>query len=125
MPLTGDGAPCNPDRPTTLRVLAVGDSAMAITSFTRFAGGNRDGFIAAARRAKALFEQAGGEFEVGQIYSGPDIGQWVAMIRFPDWAAYGSAMTALSGDAAYLRMMAELGAANPPTDRMFMVGLDL
>jgi hypothetical protein len=98
---------------------------MAVTSLTRFSGGNRDAFVATAKKAKTIFEQAGGEFQVGQIYSGSDIGQWVAMIRFPDWEAYGKAMKVLSSDAAYLKMMAELGAVSPATDRTFIVGIDL
>ena len=98
---------------------------MAITSVTRFKGGNRDAFVATAKKAKAIFEQAGGEFQVAQIYSGSDVGQWVAMIAFPDWEAYGKAMKTLSGNAAYLTMMAELGAVSPATDRTFIVGIDL
>ena len=75
---------------------------MSVTSVTRFNGGNRDAFMAAAKKAKAIFENVGGEFQVGQLYSGPDIGQWVATIRFADWEDYGAAMKALSSNAEYL-----------------------
>ena len=98
---------------------------MAVTSITRFNGGSRDQFVAVAKTAKAIFAPTGGDFQVAQIYSGPNVGQWVAFIRYSNWEAYGTAMTALGSDPAYQKMMAALAAITQPTDRTFILDIDL
>lgn len=95
-----------------------------ITSMTRFSGGTRADYIAAAKKAKPIFEKVGGQFEAAQVYTGPHTGQWVAIIRFRDWEAYGNAMTRLGGDPEYQSMMAELGKFTTGADRTILMGVD-
>jgi hypothetical protein len=98
---------------------------MTVTSVTTFSGGNRDSFLATAKKAKEIFQRAGGDFRLGQIYSGSQLGNWVAVLSFPDWAAYGAAMQSLSSDLEFQKMMAEVGSISQPVDRTFIVEVDL
>lgn len=94
---------------------------MGVTSLTRFTAVNRDAFVAAAKKAKGIFENSGGQFRVGQIYSGPHTGQWLATLMYANWEEYGKAMQALGGDRAYQSMMAEVAAVSQIADRTFIV----
>ena len=50
---------------------------------------------------KSIHEKHGAEMRVGQIYTGPYAGQFVAAVRYPNWETYGKAMQAMSTDAEY------------------------
>ncbi|MGO8865674.1 MAG: hypothetical protein ACLQME_04150 [Alphaproteobacteria bacterium] len=105
--------------------LTIGEGIMTVTSVTRFSGGNRDSFLATAKKAKEIFERAGDDFRLGQIYSSPHIGNWVALLSFQDWGAYGAAMKSLSSDPEYQKMMAEVGSISQAVDRTFIIGVDV
>jgi hypothetical protein len=98
---------------------------MTVTSVTRFSGGNRDSILVTAKKAKEIFQRVGGDFRLGQIYSGSHIGNWVAVLSFPDWGACGAAMKSLSSDPEYQKMMAELGSISQAVDRTFVLGVDV
>lgn len=98
---------------------------MAVLSQTRFSGGDREAFIEVARRAKDIFGGAGLEFEVGQLYTGPHTGQWVALLRASDWESYGKAMNVLAADPSSRAMMGDLGKLTREPDRTFVVTIDI
>jgi hypothetical protein len=115
MPSTG-GIPANTEE----------ELEMAVTQLMRWNGGTRDSLIDLGKQAKALWEKAGAEsFRVAQIHTGPNVGQWLVAVRFPDWAAYGKAMQSLASDAAYRKFLAEVGAISELVDRTVVVGIDL
>jgi hypothetical protein len=116
---------CNAHAATAKSWLIIGEDIMTLTSVTRFSGGNRDSFLVTAKKAKEIFQRAGGDFRLGQIYSGPHIGNWVALLSFPDWGAYGAAMKSLSIDPEYQKMMAEVGSISQAVDRTFIMGVDV
>jgi hypothetical protein len=55
-------------------------------------------------------EKLGAEVRVGQIFTGPYAGQWVATARYADWESFGKSAQFLSSDPAYQKIVAE-GAA--------------
>lgn len=100
---------------------------MTVTLLTRLSGGDRDKFIARAKKLKPIFEMLGAEVRVGQIFTGPHAGQWVGTARFADWESYGRAAQALGSDPAYRQMVAEnfLDQTFKLEDRTFIDGIDL
>ena len=51
--------------------------------------GDREKFIASAKRVKAILEKLGAEVRAGRISTGPQAGQWVTTARFADWESFG------------------------------------
>ena len=99
---------------------------MAVVSHTRWSGGNRDAIVAAAKKAKTIHEKAGAEFlRLGQIQTGPHAGQWLVTVRHTDWETYGKAMQTLAGNAAWQKLLAEVGAMSQLIDRTVVVSIDL
>ncbi len=47
---------------------------MAVTVVNRFSGGDREKFLANAKKAKPMFEKLGADFRVGHIFTGPHAG---------------------------------------------------
>jgi hypothetical protein len=99
---------------------------MAITIINRWNGGSRDAIVPIAKRAKAALEKAGAEsFQMSQIHTGPHAGQWVTATRYSDWETYGKTTQALASNAAYQKILADVGAKAQLADRMIIVGVDL
>ena len=99
---------------------------MAVVTFSRYSGGNRDALIPLGKQSKAFHEKAGAEWlRVSLIHTGPHAGQWLVSIRWPDWAAYGKGQQTLAGDAAFQKVMAEVGKLVQLQDRMVVVSVDL
>jgi hypothetical protein len=98
---------------------------MAVAVLSRWSGGDREKFIAAAKRAKPMLEKLGAEVRVGQLSTGPHTGQWVTTGRYPDWESYGKAAQVLTSDPAYQKMMAEMSATFKLENRTIITGIDL
>jgi hypothetical protein len=98
---------------------------MAVVSLSRWSGGNREKFIASAKKAKPILEKLGAEVRVGQISTGPHTGQWMATARFADWESYGKAVQGLTSDPAYLKMVEEMAATFKLEDRTIITSIDL
>jgi hypothetical protein len=62
---------------------------------------------------------------VGQIFTGPYTGQFLASARFPDWETCGKAMQAMSTDAEYQGILAEAHQVGELHGRSIVVSLDL
>ena len=98
---------------------------MAVTVASRWKGGSRDAVVVFGKQLKPLVEKLGGEYRVGQIHTGPNVGQWIATLRFPDWETYGKASHASAHDPALQKVLAEVMAVAELLDRTIILGVDL
>jgi hypothetical protein len=98
---------------------------MPVTVESRWHGGSRDAVVAFGKQLKPIVEELGGEYRLGQIHTGANVGQWVATLRFPDWASYGKASHVFANDPAFQDIMAKVMAVGQLVDRTLIVGLDL
>ncbi len=98
---------------------------MAVAVVNRWSGGDREKFIANAKKAKPMFEKLGAEVRVGQIFTGPHAGQWVTTARFADWESYGKAGQVVTSDPTYQKLLAEMAATFKLEDRTIIAGIDL
>jgi hypothetical protein len=94
---------------------------MAITAVSRWKGKLEDALPIARQVAPLLKRQGATSIRVGYCHSGAYTGQIYAAIFFPDWAAYGRAMQALSEDAEYQRIFAEALKVAELEDRSVLV----
>jgi hypothetical protein len=86
---------------------------MSVTSATIWKG-KREEIVPIAGKLKPLLEKHGAELvEVGVFYSGPNTGQFLGRIRYPDWEAFGRAQQAMAKDPEFQKVMTEaLGTAD-------------
>jgi len=97
---------------------------MPVSILSRWTAKQED-VLRIGRKMKPIYEKHGAEMRVGQIYTGPYAGQFLAAARFPDWETYGRAMHAMSTDAEYQSILAEAHQVGELHGRSIVVGLDL
>ena len=98
----------------------------AISQLTRYKSKNHDEMVKAAKQAKAIYERHGAElFRVSRFYTGQWAGEWLAVVRYKSWAAYGKAMEGLAEDAEFQKLIAHVLSVAELTGRVITVGIDL
>ena len=98
---------------------------MAVAVLSRMSGGDREKFIASAKKVKPILEKLGAEVRAGQISTGPHAGQWVTTARFADWESFGKGVQGLLSDPAYLKIVAEMAGTFKLENRTIINGIDL
>ena len=97
---------------------------MSVSILSRWTAKQED-VLRIGRRVKSIYDKHGAEMRVGQIFTGPYAGQFLAAARFPDWETCGKAMQAMSADAEYQGILAEANQVGELHGRSIVVGLDL
>ena len=102
---------------------------MSITQLTRFkakSGETPADMIKSARQAKAHWEKHGAEY-VGfsRFHTGTWTGEWLFVVRFPDWGTYGKAQEATAKDAAFQKLLAHVLTTSDMMGRTILTGVDL
>ena len=78
-----------------------------VTSFTRIKSDDSEGVVKNLKEAKKIIEKHGAEFlRVSRFHTGPWIGDWLVVVRFPNWEAHGKAQEAMAKDPAWAKMLA-------------------
>jgi len=97
---------------------------MPVSILSRWTAKQED-VLRIARKVKSIYDKHGAEIRVGQIFTGPYAGQFLAAARFPDWETCGKALHAMSTDAEYQSILAEAQQVGELHGRSIVVGLDL
>jgi hypothetical protein len=108
----------------TKHIKILGGREMPVSILSRWTAKQED-VLRIGRRVKSFYERHGAEMRVGQIFTGPNAGQFLAAARFPDWETCGKAMQAMSADAEYQSLMAEAHQVAELHGRSIVVSLDL
>lgn len=99
---------------------------MAITSLNRWDGGDPEKLKTLARLAAPHLLKAGAEsVRMSRIFTGPHLGQWMTAVRWRDWEAYGNGTAAISANAEYAGIMAEVNSISRRVDHTLLLGVDL
>ena len=78
-----------------------------VTSFTRIKSDDAEGVVKNLKEAKKIIEKHGAEFlRVSRFHTGPWIGDWLVVVRYPNWEAHGKAQEAMAKDPAWAKMLA-------------------
>ena len=99
---------------------------MAITSMTRFKSDKAEEMAKAAKQAKKIVEKHGAEFlRMSRFHTGPWIGEWLVVTRYPNWEAYGRAQEGMAKDPAWAKLLADTAKIAQMMGRNITVGVDL
>ena len=82
---------------------------MYVTVLARFHGGDREMLLGHAKQVKPIAEKASAEmFSVVQVHTGPNSGDLMVAVRFPNWDVFGKAMQSVYSDPAFLAINGQL-----------------
>ena len=98
---------------------------MAVAVLSRWSGGDRDKFIASAKKYTPILKKLGAEVLAGQISTGPHAGQWVTTARFADWESFGKGVQGLLNDHSYLKLVGEMAETFKLENLTIITGIDL
>jgi len=97
-----------------------------VTSFTRIKSDNTEEVVKNAKEAKKIVEKHGAEFlRVSRFHTGPWIGDWLVVVRYPSWEAHGKAQEAMAKDPAWAKVIANTAKIAQVMGRNITVGTDL
>jgi len=98
---------------------------MPITVVSRWTGKKED-VLRNAGRAKPIVLRLGAEdYQVAQITTGREAGQWIIVVRYRDWPSYAQTAQAMARDEEYQRMLAEGLLTTVLQERNMYVGCDV
>jgi len=98
---------------------------MTITTMTRWRGGEPGAMADAVRKAKRIAEKYDTEVQFGRIHTGSLTGDWLAVMRSADWAAYAKWQDAQVADAEWQALLAHVRGMAQVIERNVVVGVDL
>lgn len=99
---------------------------MSVTSMSRYKGGTYEQIAPFAKRTKAIHEKYGAEMvRLSRIYTGPNVGEWLYVVRLADWAAFGKWQEALAKDTEFQDNLAKGASVTHLTGRVIVVDADL
>jgi hypothetical protein len=101
-----------------------GGTEVSIILLSRWAAKQED-VERIGKKVKSLLEKNGAEFEIGQIFSGQNTGQFLAVIRFTDWERFGRTLYAISKDPEYQEALTEAHSLGQLQERSIVVSRDL
>jgi hypothetical protein len=101
------------------------EDTTAVAVLSRWSGGDRQKFIASAKKVKLILDKLGAEVRAGQISTGPHAGQWVTTARFADWESFGKGVQELLNDPSYLKLVGEMEETFKLENRTIITGIDL
>jgi uncharacterized protein (DUF1330 family) len=97
-----------------------------VTSFTRIKSDKVEEMIKNAKEAKKIVEKHGAEFlRVSRFHTGPWIGDWLVVVRYPNWEAHGKAQEGMAKDPAWAKLLANTAKDGQVMGRNITVGIDL
>ncbi|TAJ41270.1 MAG: hypothetical protein EPO55_06260 [Reyranella sp.] len=99
---------------------------MTVTVVTRWTTPNVPASTKVATRSRALWKKLGAlDVRLNQMFTGPQTGQWLFVVVFPDMAVYAKASAAATASADMQELLADnakIGAVMH--EREILVGLD-
>jgi hypothetical protein len=99
---------------------------VSVSVVTHRKEGTREAVTAAARKLKVFAEKHGAEqLVVNSVSVGSDAGQWVFVLTFADWEAFGKSMKSASSDPELAQVLSGLDAAAELVSRRILVSVDL
>ena len=93
---------------------------MAVIQILRWKGGNQEDVERLFKASGAVYVKHGAESASAmRIYTGEQCGQWIAFVRFKDFAAQQKAAASIAKDATFKKLLAEANSISQFMGRDF------
>jgi hypothetical protein len=98
---------------------------MPVSAVSFYRGGTVETVTPLAKKMKAMLHKAGISYQVTRFQTGQNVGEWMVVVRYADWAAYAKAHDGLGHDPEHSQLVAEISKVVTLVSRELAVDLDL
>jgi hypothetical protein len=98
---------------------------MPISAVSHYRGGTIDRVMPLAKRQKAVLLKYGVPYRLSRFETGPNAGDWLVIVQYPDRAAYDKALESFAQDPEYQQVATEIAEFATRISRELVIDLDL
>jgi hypothetical protein len=98
---------------------------MSISAVSHYRGGTIDRVTPLAKRQKAVLLKYGVLYRLSRFETGPNAGDWLVIVQYPDRAAYDKAQENFAQDPEYKQVATEIAEFATRISRELVIDLDL
>ena len=98
---------------------------MTVSAVSHYRGGTIDVVTPVAKRLKAAYLKHGVTYRLSQFQTGPNAGDWFAVVQYDDQTAYEKAQAAIAQDPECQQIFAEIAKFAKRVSREMVIDLDL
>ncbi|MGC1413055.1 MAG: hypothetical protein WA864_29420 [Acetobacteraceae bacterium] len=98
---------------------------MSVSVVSHYRGGTPEIVTPLAERMKAAFSKHGVGFRVSRLYTGQNVGDWMVIVQYADWADYAKAQVGIREDPEHHEVVTEISKIVTRISREFVIDLDL
>lgn len=98
---------------------------MPVSGVSRYRGGTVDEVTPLAKKMKAVLQKHGVGYRVSRFQTGQNVGDWLVVVQYADWAAYARAQDSFAQDPEHVKVVTEISKVVKVVTREIVVDLDL
>jgi hypothetical protein len=98
---------------------------MSISAVSHYHGGTIDRVMPLAKRQKAVLLKYGIFYRLSRFETGPNTGDWLVTVQYPDRAAYDKAQESFAQDPEYQQVVSEIAEFATRISRELVTDIDL
>ncbi len=98
---------------------------MTVSGISHYRGGSIDVVTPVAKRLKAAYLKHGVAYRLSRFQTGPNAGDWLVVVQYPDETAYAKAQAAIAQDPECQQAFAEIAKFATRISREMVIDLDL
>ncbi len=101
-------------------------TAMAVSAVSYYRGGTPETVAPLSKRMKAVLLKRGVlDYQVSRVQTGLNVGAWLVVVRYADWAAFAKAQEGFADDPEHRAVVTEISQIVQLISRELVVELDL
>lgn len=98
---------------------------MSVSAVSHYRGGTIDRVMPLAKRQKSVLLKYGALYRLSRFETGPNAGDWLVIVQYPDWAAHDKAQESFAQDPEYEQVVTEIAQFATRISRELVIDLDL
>jgi hypothetical protein len=98
---------------------------MSVSAISFYRGGTVENVTPLAKRMKTALLKYGVSYQLSRFQTGQNVGEWVVVVRYADWAAYAKAQDAFVHDPEHRQVVTEISELVTLIRRDLAVDLEL
>ena len=98
---------------------------MTLSAISHYRGGDIDEVLPLAKALKAIYLKYGVDYRLSRFQTGPNAGDWLAIVQYDDSIAHEKAQTMFAQDPEYQQVVNEISKIAKRINRELVNDLDL
>ena len=98
---------------------------MSVSAVSFYRGGTVEDVTPLAKKMREVLRKYDVSYQVSRFKTCQDLGDWMVVVRYADWATYEKVLDLLGGDPEHRQVVAEISKLATFVNRQLVVDLDL